>query len=418
MTHVQVVGIGSSQEPDSATAGKIAARAAREAIGVEQSPGWAMLFVGGKHNPAQLLAGMRSQLGNINIVGGTGVGVITNTALSYTGYECAVAVFPDGLPLPAIIVENNLERGERAVGRQLGQKLAAATNPNDTVLLFYDSVKSGPPPLLYIGSQLMDGIYEGLAEKPLRLVGAGMLGDFQFTNSYVLNGQAAVKHSVVAVVLPACWCSHTAIMHGCTPVSSFFEITRIEGAVLYQIDGRPALEVLADTFGNLKNYSLALTIGEKHGDIYAPYDESAYVNRLILNTDPATGSVTLFETDFAVGTKIQIMARDNQLMLESVRQRTKQLLATLSQPPVFAFYINCAGRASVFSGSEIEEAAVLQENLGADIPLVGFYSGVEIAPLLGRSRPLDWTGVLTLFTLEVGPNGQYYQRTGVSAPAV
>jgi len=29
--------------------------------------------------------------------------------------------------------------------------------------------------------------------------------------------------------------------------------------------------------------------------------------------------------------------------------------------------------------------------------LLGFYSGVEIAPFLGRSRGLDWTGVLLLF---------------------
>src|SRR6266478_10184910 len=31
-----------------------------------------------------------------------------------------------------------------------------------------------------------------------------------------------------------------------------------------------------------------------------------------------------------------------------------------------------------------------------DTPLIGFYSGVEIAPVNGRSRSLDWTAVLTL----------------------
>jgi hypothetical protein len=33
-------------------------------------------------------------------------------------------------------------------------------------------------------------------------------------------------------------------------------------------------------------------------------------------------------------------------------------------------------------------------------PLLGFYSGVEIAPVDGvRSRPLDWTAVLTVLCL-------------------
>jgi small ligand-binding sensory domain FIST len=116
--------------------------------------------------------------------------------------------------------------------------------------------------------------------------------------------------------------------------------------------------------------------------------------------DPEAGSVTLFEADYQAGDRIQIMARDNQLMVQSVQDRTRELLASLGQEtPLFALYIDCAGRSSGFSGSEIEEAGVLQAELGGDIPLLGFYSGVEIAPLLGRSRPLDWTGVLTLFTL-------------------
>jgi len=29
-----------------------------------------------------------------------------------------------------------------------------------------------------------------------------------------------------------------------------------------------------------------------------------------------------------------------------------------------------------------------------ETPLLGFYSGVEIAPFLQKSRGLDWTGVL------------------------
>jgi small ligand-binding sensory domain FIST len=200
-------------------------------------------------------------------------------------------------------------------------------------------------------------------------------------------------------------------MHGCMPVSSFMEITRIEDAVLYELDGRPALDVLSEMVGHqagqpaTDNLSLAITIGEKHCDPYVPYDESAYVNRLILSSNPADGSVTLFEADFKVGTRVQIMSRDNQLMLESVQKRTRQLLSSLGQEkPIFALYIDCAGRTSAFSGAELEEASIVQAELGPELPLLGFYSGVEIAPLLGRSRPLDWTGVLTLFTLQE-PNG-------------
>ena len=87
-------------------------------------------------------------------------------------------------------------------------------------------------------------------------------------------------------------------------------------------------------------------------------------------------------------------------MLESVQQQTEALLdAQSATKPFFAFYIDCAGRTCAFSGAEVEEASLIQARLAPEIPLLGFYSGVEIAPLMGRSRPLDWTGVLTLFRL-------------------
>jgi hypothetical protein len=45
----------------------------------------------------------------------------------------------------------------------------------------------------------------------------------------------------------------------------------------------------------------------------------------------------------------------------------------------------------------VEEAELVVRGLDPRIPLLGFYSGVEVAPFAGeRSKPLDWTGVLTV----------------------
>ena len=51
------------------------------------------------------------------------------------------------------------------------------------------------------------------------------------------------------------------------------------------------------------------------------------------------------------------------------------------------------------SGTLVEEADVVAAALPDDTPFLGFYSGVEIAPLCGRSRPLDWTGVLATYSV-------------------
>jgi hypothetical protein len=405
-TQQPIIPIGTSQNHDSTLAGQEAARMAADRLDTGASVGWAMAFCGGRHDRNAVLQGLRSQVGEAEFVGGSAVGTITGSSLGYSGYECAVAVFPGSLPKPTIVVANGLDTSETQPGQHLGASLREVANDGDTVLLFYDSIRSGPPPVLYVGSRLLDGLYRGLDGKELKLIGAGTIGDFQMQESYVLAGQRCLKHTAVAVVMPSVFRSHTTIMHGCMPVSSFLEITRIDGAVVYELDGRPALDVLLEMMGQESSPAatdqlpLTMTLGKKHGDLYAPYDESVYVNRLILGTDPEEGSVTLFEADYQVGDQVQIMARDNQLMVQSVRDRSRELLVSLGQEtPVFALYIDCAGRSSSFSGAEVEEASVVQAELGGDIPMLGFYSGVEIAPLLGRSRPLDWTGVLTLFTL-------------------
>lgn len=401
-----MIGVGASQSVGSSAAGREAACAARATMGTRGSSGWALVFSAGRHDPDAVLEGLRAELGDVDVVGGSAVGTITGDSLGYTGYECAVAVFPAVVPKPVIVV-TDMRQGERAAGRGLGAKLRDSVNDGETVLLFYDSVRSTPPPVLHVGSVLVDGVYEGLAGKEITLVGGGMIGDHRFSQSYVFDGRRWAKHAAVAVVLPPVLKSHSAIMHGCIPVSSFMEITRIDGPVVREIDGRPAVEALLGVLGSdgseeaLERMSLTVTLGQKHGDPFAPYDESAYVNRLIMNADRENGGITLFEADFEVGTKVQVMSRDNRMMVDSVRERTRESLASLGRErAVLALYIDCAGRCSSFSGAEIEEASVLQGELGPAVPLLGFYSGVEIAPLLGRSRPLDWTGVLTLFTLD------------------
>ncbi len=181
------------------------------------------------------------------------------------------------------------------------------------------------------------------------------------------------------------------------------EITRVEGAEVFELDGQPAVEVLERQLGmrlgtsSAHDLSLIATLGQKHGDPFAPYDENAYVNRLILRANPSTGSITIFEPDFKPATRVQIMTRDNGLMIESVRDGSLEMSRQIAgRDAVLALYIDCAGRGSARSGAAVEEAEVMLETFDAPVPLIGFYSGVEIAPVNGRSRSLDWTAVLTV----------------------
>lgn len=398
--------MGASRDTDSFIAGQQAARRTTDKMGTNDSAGWVMAFCGGRHEPEAVLEGLRTHLGSIPVLGGAVVGTITNQRISYGGYECALAVFPKTTDKLSILTVSGLDQGEARAGEQLGKQLRESVADNATAILFYDSIQSCPPPVFNVASRLMDGIYAGLADKPLQVFGAGLLGDFHLSRSYVFDGHTPVKNMAVALVLPPVWSSHVTIMHGFKPISAFMEITRIDGTVIYELDGQPAYEVLHEMTqvtdrGWDVNFTRMVALGKKLGNPFGPYKESAYINRQIVSTNPKDGSITLFEADFQVGAKIQIMSIDHQLVLESVRNQTKKLLTSIHNGQgLGALYIDCAGRACAFCGDEVEEASILQEVIGESMPLLGFYSGVELAPCIDRTRPLDWTGVLAVFTME------------------
>jgi small ligand-binding sensory domain FIST len=141
-----------------------------------------------------------------------------------------------------------------------------------------------------------------------------------------------------------------------------------------------------------------LTIGVNYGEKFKDFKEDNFVNRLITGVLPDKNGIILFEPDLKEGTEILFMLRDSKMMMESVQKNSAQLFEHISakgEKPVFGLYIDCAGRTAKTSETLTEEASEIQAIFNRySIPLFGFYSGVEVAPLLGKSRGLDWTGVL------------------------
>jgi hypothetical protein len=363
-----------------------------------------MAFCGGKHDPRKVLAALRAAFGPVPIVGGSAAGAICNDASGYSGLEIGLAAFLDPAAVPLVLTEPGLDLDERDAGCRLGARVAAVASDGAVVLLLFDSVARSQPLRLHPASDIVRGVTAGLGDKPVRLVGGGTLTDMNLSDAWVFDGHDVRKHAAVALVFPPQVTAEIAILHGCRPVSTFMDITRIEGAEVFELDGKPALTVIEQMLGlplggsQGQDLSLIATLGEKQGDPFAPYDESAYVNRLILSANRAAGSITLFEPDFERGTRVQIMARDNGLMLDSVRQGIAGINRVIAGRDIFfGLYIDCAGRASARSGAPVEEADLVRTSLPRDLPLLGFYSGVEIAPFDGYSRPLDWTGVITVF---------------------
>ncbi len=393
--------VGFGKSPDWA----VAVQQAIASLGMGAGePELVIAFCGGKLDPHAVRTALLEAFGPIPVVGGSAAGVISRTGSGYSGFELGLIAFNDPLTTPEVLLSRSLDQNERVAGAELATQVRHIISAESVVMLMFDSVASSQPPRLHYASSIVGGFNEALGNAPVHLLGGGLLTDMNLSSAWVFDGEGVTKHAAVALVFPSAVEAETVILHGCRPVSAFMEITRIDGATVYELDGKPALKVIERMLGlpvsggRGQELSLIATLGQKQGDPYAPYDENAYVNRLILSADAERGSITLFEPDFELGTQVQVMSRDNGLMLDSVRRGVAQMKhSVVGRENLLALYIDCAGRASVRSGSAIEEADLVVQGLDTAVPLLGFYSGVEVAPFNGgTSRPLDWTGVLTV----------------------
>jgi hypothetical protein len=191
-------------------------------------------------------------------------------------------------------------------------------------------------------------------------------------------------------------------MHGCKPASGYHTITKAEGSLVLEIDGKPALDAIADLLGpdsekSWEDYPLFVTLGVNKGDKFGPFKEEDYANRLVMAVDQQRRALVMFENDLKPGFEVQLMRRS--IDFDYIGRRADELLGRLGHRiPVFALYIDCAGRASAYCGTEREEAEEVQRVIGSRMPLLGMYSGVEIAKVGPDMQALDWTGVLCVFS--------------------
>jgi hypothetical protein len=403
---VTQVGVGFSDIPNSEEAGVEAARTAMAHAGVSRCD-LAILFSTSKHDPVQLRNGVRSVIGRTSrLVGGYSIGIITRDELGYDGYQVGVAVLSSDSVQVDMFLERGLPDNEFSVGMALGKQVGSkeyAETP--ALLLMYDSIKGKPPKgmafNLNLATPLIEGVSESLAIWP-PAAGVGMIGDWQSNPTYQWFDDRIEQQSAIALVLSGDIRLDTIIVHGCKPSGRYHTITKTEGNVVLEIDGKPAVDAIAQLLGpesykSWEDYPFFVTLGVNKGDKFGEFREEDYANRLVMGIDKDRGGLIMFEPDLKPGAEVQLMRRS--IDFAYIGERAKDLLDRVGdRHPFFALYIDCAGRASAYSGTEREEAEEVQKVIGSKMPLLGVYSGVEIARVGENMQALDWTGVLCVFS--------------------
>jgi len=256
-----------------------------------------------------------------------------------------------------------------AVGQELARQL------NDPSLRHVFVLSDG---LNVNGSDLARGLASGVSEG-VSITG-GLSGDgANFAETWVIDPEAAGPQRVVAVGL---YGDHLRVgyasMGGWKPFGPLRTITRAEGNVLYELDGRSALDLYKEYLGDhaeqLPGSALLFPIV-----VTGPQGGEGVV-RTVLSVDEQAKSMT-FAGDIPQGGTAQFMKTNVDDLVDGATDAAEGSLTGLGgKRPELALLVSCVGRKLVMKQRIEEEVEAVRDVFGADTKITGFYSYGELCP--------------------------------------
>lgn len=224
------------------------------------------------------------------------------------------------------------------------------------------------------GSELVKGINK-VASVP---VTGGLSGDGdRFAETWVIANDAAKQKRLVAIGF---YGESLNVSSGCfggwTSFGTFRTITKSEANVVYEIDGEPALDLyktyLGEAAERLPSAGLRFPLSIRKDD------KDTEVIRTLLAVDEEKKSIT-FAGDVPEGYSARLMKTDIDKLIDGAGFAAENIQQS-NQKSALCLVVSCVGRKLVLSQLVDEELEAVEEELGNQAQLIGFYSYGEIAP--------------------------------------
>lgn len=154
-------------------------------------------------------------------------------------------------------------------------------------------------------------------------------------------------------------------------------VTKSEGNVLFELDGKPALQLYKDYLGE-KAAGLPASALLFPLQIRSSQSDSKKLVRTVLSIDEAKQAM-IFAGDIPQGHLVQLMRANFDRLIDGA-QNAARAVSLENNPNVLALAISCVGRRLVLGERTEEEVEATLEALPPGTRQVGFYSYGEISP--------------------------------------
>ncbi len=335
-----------------------------------------VMFFASTKQPLEVLAPrLTSEFRSAVVLGASTAGEFTERSVA-KGTTTAVAVAGDFAVRGGMGVGLGSEP-ENAVHSALSSvPMSLAGHSHRTGLLLLDPLAgTGEEATLLTASHLGADI---------RLAGGAAGDDLQMKRTTVSIGDRVADDAIVIAVIFSQKPLGVGVCHGHTPISGTLSVTKASGAVVYEVDGRPAWDVWVD-----ETRSAAAKIGidpaalapDEVGGFLLRYEAglasgAEYKIRAPLSRNP-DGSLG-FACAVPEGAKIRITESGPQSQIASARTAAERAREQLGAKPAGAIVFDCICRNLILDAMFDRAVAEISDALGG-VPLAGFETYGEIA---------------------------------------
>ena len=315
---------------------------------------------------------------------------------STSGEISAAGVFDDTLQITAILWEKTVQRVTHT-------KMTSMQNSFETAIGLANQLKSDnlKAVLIYAdglnvnGSELLEGFKSVLGETPLM---GGMAGDgFLFSKTLQLFNETVSDGLVIAVGLYGDnLIVSTGVGRGWKPYGPPRKVTKSEKNVVLELDGKPALPLYKMYIGDHASKSLP---GSGLNFPFAIIEEGKRdieKIRTILSVDSKNNSLT-FAGNVDEGGTVRFCQATHDRLVDGAGDAA-HLVAdhTNTHQSGLAVCVSCVGRKGVMAAQVADEIKLVQQILGPQTALTGFYSYGEFAPRPGTNDSVLHNQTMTI----------------------
>jgi hypothetical protein len=322
--------------------------------------------------------------GGAPLTGCSGKGTINGDDADESGFSVVVtAISSDELQWTNGLAPG-LEADPRAVGKRVAKDLLPHLSAETIGLFVFPAGRTENFDHFIAG---LEGNFPGDQFLPLWGGGAGndlSLGQptYQYCDDEVVSD--GVSYALLSGEAQTAW----AISHSVIPIGGERIVTRSNGNVIYEIDGKPAIDVFKEYLPedalaadrDWVRYGISLALCFK-APSYMKDEE--YVVRGVPQLSLADGSITV-QTEVPEGTSIWFSSRDKEKITTGFDRMAQQIEEQLGgEQPELVFQFECVTRGQLMF-REQEKLRLLKrfrQSVGPDVPWVGFYTIGEIAPV-------------------------------------